>query len=437
MNTAERKIFAAHKKAGQYCVEGLDPTSALIKAANLDELNPEMTRRVSEMLNISLTKSFMKSASDKTASFPLADCEKAIKEVFAGEVHAKTAAVLSDLNWELEGKSLSITRKIDTSNDHSLFKVAKTETKEDINHLVKQAEGAKDLLRAEISKRAQDLLSAEAKALRTYTDIISHFRQNAYLPQKFAQFEERCYSEYGLDVGQYLDSIHVQLNEGTDRGDSDSHKKAFYFEPDSANLLFDSLMNQTDQISKQASELVIAKAAFGSFDSQINQFYKQALGGKPEVAGCAGDMIDLSKKKADFSLLSDPRLEAAIASRGQQGSESFTKGLEAAQNRIYKRPGDETDMEMDNVRRQAILADLMSNDDIISGQEPGNVQSAYNTLLSISPRSTLHREVVRSVLRNATAAQAIDPFTAKQLADLEGQHLKNEKIEKGQMAVSP
>lgn len=429
MNNAERKIFSAHTKAGQYCNQGLTPTEALVKAANAEDLNPEMTRRVSEMLNISLTKSFMKSASDKTATFPLADCERAIKEVFAGEIHAKTASVAAGINWDCHAGSFSVTRKIDNSGDHPFFKVAKVEQKENINDLVMQAEGAKAQLRTEISKRAQDLLSTESEALTLYSNLISWFRRSDN-HDKYAAFEEQCYGEYGTEVGHYLNSIYEHLNEGTERGDNSNLKLAFYFKPDEANLMFDSLMAKSDGISKSASELIIAKTALNSFDEQIGSFYKQAMG-NTKVAGAADDMLDFGKKKADFSLLEDPRLEAAMTSHSQQGTGNFAKGLEAEANRIYKQPKDEADLEVDNIRRQAILADLMNNDEIISAQEPTHVESAYNTLLQISPKSTLHREVVRSVLRNATAQQAIDPFTAKQLADLEGQHLKNDALAKG------
>ena len=70
----------------------------------------------------------------------------------------------------------------------------------------------------------------------------------------------------------------------------------------------------------------------------------------------------------------------------------------------------------------------MNNDEIISKQNPQDVASAYNTLLSLSPSTTLQREVVRSVLRNSTANQATDPFTASQISMLEQSKLRNKLL---------
>ena len=423
MNTTERKIFAAHKKAGEYCGSGMAPTKSLIKVANENDLNPEMTKRVAEMLNISLTKSFMKSASDKTATFPLADCKEAIDEIFTKVAIHKVAKEESNSFSSRH----SIKRKYTNSNDHEFFAFAKTaDYKENISDIVMQAEGAKSNLKIEISKCAQDLLKVESECLNSYSDIISHFRTSVD-PSAYSKFETQCYSDYGTKVAHYLDSIYEHLNEGTERGDVEVCKRAHYFVQRDINNKFDALMQQTLEINKIAKLVEEKKEELKNFEDSKMEFYKKvANDGKEEVTDYS-DLIDFSLSKVatdDLPAIAQSRgLNAVLSADDSQLSKERT--------RLNKFPEDSFDLQVDNIRRQAILADLMNNDEIISKQNPQDVASAYNTLLSLSPSTTLQREVVRSVLRNSTANQATDPFTASQISMLEQSKLKNKLLADG------
>ena len=422
MNTTERKIFAAHKKAGEYCGSGMAPTKSLIKVANENDLNPEMTKRVAEMLNISLTKSFMKSASDKTANFPLADCKEAIDEIFTKVAIHKVA--------KEEPNSFSsrhsIKRKYTNSNDHEFFAFVKTaDYKENISDIVMQAEGAKSNLKVEISKCAQDLLKVESECLNSYSDIISHFRTSVD-PSAYSKFETQCYSDYGTKVAHYLNSIHEQLNEGTERGDVEVCKRAHYFVQRDINNKFDALMQQTLEINKIAKLLADKKEELKSFEANTTEFYKKVANDGKEEVNDYSDLVDFSLSKV---AISQDSLPAIMQSRGLNAVLSADASEPSkARTTLNKLPGDTFDMEVDNIRRQAILADLMNNDEIISKQNPQDVASAYNTLLSLSPSTTLQREVVRSVLRNSTANQSTDPFTASQISMLEQSKLKNKLL---------
>lgn len=432
MNTAERKIFAAHKQAGFHCGQGMDPTEALIKSANEENLNPEMTRRVSEMLNISLTKAFMKSASDKTETFPIADAEVAIKKVFGEEPRQKSAAI--ERNPEdpfacFMGDYSLVRSPIADEDLHPFFKSAQSRTiAPNLGDLVCQAEGGRAVLRDGVSKLAQDSLSAQDRTLKLYSGLITHFRSSGNL-SGYADFENQCYSEYGSKVAFYLDSIFEQLPETTERGDVEMAKRAFYFKHGEANGLFDSLMSEVQAMGVITSDMEKLAAESADYNKRIDNHYRSAAG---QGSGkSASDMIDFKKKA---NVLTQNPLTSALDAVTDYDTKSFGKGLDYEDQAMYKRPKDEADMEMDNLKRQAILLDLMANDEVIAGQNPKHVQAAYDTLLQLSPKSTLHREVTRSVLRNATAQQAIDPFTAKQLTDLEGAHLKNKMLVDGKLS---
>lgn len=82
---------------------------------------------------------------------------------------------------------------------------------------------------------------------------------------------------------------------------------------------------------------------------------------------------------------------------------------------------------IENIQRSEILSDLYNNDDIISEHSPEDVTRAYQALVAANPELSLHKEVVRSVLRQAVNATSISPFDAKQWADTGSAIAKNKR----------
>lgn len=83
---------------------------------------------------------------------------------------------------------------------------------------------------------------------------------------------------------------------------------------------------------------------------------------------------------------------------------------------------------VDNIRRSAILEDLVANDPILSESSPKDVVNAYRTLVQSAPSMSLNKEVVRAVLRQVVNSVAVSPFDAKQWADYESTYNKNKSI---------
>jgi hypothetical protein len=69
--------------------------------------------------------------------------------------------------------------------------------------------------------------------------------------------------------------------------------------------------------------------------------------------------------------------------------------------------------------RGAILADLLSADPILQDADPRQVASIYKSLIATSPRVSLNKEIVRSVLRSAVNSVAISPADSKILTDVD------------------
>ena len=74
--------------------------------------------------------------------------------------------------------------------------------------------------------------------------------------------------------------------------------------------------------------------------------------------------------------------------------------------------------EIRKYRAQALLSELMSNDDVISGYSPDDVLSAYNEMVEAAPRIATTAAYVRPELRRRLAGNP-QPFEATELANLE------------------
>lgn len=75
--------------------------------------------------------------------------------------------------------------------------------------------------------------------------------------------------------------------------------------------------------------------------------------------------------------------------------------------------------EMQRISTQAMLADFLRNDEVISGYDPREVLEAYNEIASLSPRAASQPAVARALLRRRLTAGAMEPFESHQLTAIE------------------
>jgi hypothetical protein len=121
-------------------------------------------------------------------------------------------------------------------------------------------------------------------------------------------------------------------------------------------------------------------------------------------------------------------IPSAVEGVSKSLSDDHAKAHSLATESFYKGNKGEVDEEVNNIRRQKILMDLMADDEIIATMGPGNIQNAYNVLLGISPELSLQPAIVQAWLRNAGSSQAVDPFAAKQLVELDQGLMKSKAM---------
>lgn len=70
--------------------------------------------------------------------------------------------------------------------------------------------------------------------------------------------------------------------------------------------------------------------------------------------------------------------------------------------------------------QQAVLKDLLENDEMLRDADPDHVASLFNTMVDVAPKMTKYKDAVKSFLRQGIAHEGgLDPVTIGELAKAE------------------
>lgn len=481
--SAERKIANALSRAVSLHLEGSGPDDSVKTAVLEGGLNPNMADRVVEGFNIALTRAFLKTAQDKTDSFPTASKE-AVRKLAFGDVplvdHPEESVPDGPRSF-WDGPSGLKVASLDDDNHKaaSWGDPGPSGPRRDLPSVMRDVSGFRKAAAAEIEEARMLAAGAEHGSEAAISSVAGFFRLSENRG-KFAGFEAETYSELGPEAQPFVEAIRKEASVREAPEDPARYAGRVFSSLDFAPQV--SAVARAMELAGAADEHRSKMAALrGELDEQSRELsgIARALSGVPDRPGAsAAEMLadpvpvpaqDLfgrkmaagedddgdddgnkGKKKsppppppgsvgAFFKDNSIGRVLDSVGvgfpsimdiSRGE--SSGIEKDYEAAaidsfrRNRGMGHLGATDVDELDNLRRQVILQDLMLNDEIISAQDPRNVARIYGTLLKINPRATLVPDITRSVLRAGLADSTVDPFTAEQFAKLEGAMAKNE-----------
>lgn len=428
MNEIEKEILAATKEAAQYNVEGKDPNDSIIKVALDRKLNAHKIARVVEAFNIAKHHQFFRSdATDKTAAFPIAEIDPILKAVFKdspvvdNQTSEKTASLDLIVSREKNVKVASEPENIPVSTVKDL--------PQNIEFLASHALGAVKLAKDEEEFfRSQKQYWHDA-ILSNGVKIASYFNQ-LQNRDEFVKFASILRSAFGQKGDQITEIVRKAANTNLPELPSDDNVGILPMpksEPYNHVIeLFDALGRY-----KEAHENHEKSAAdFLQKEAKVNEL----LGIKKEAGmGVLGeDPVDLVIKNTNhplnFNLAARKGTDSAITDMAAKAQESAAKAKHAPSKAI------DDDPEIQDFKRMTMLNEMLESDPIISKLSPEDVQSAYNSITQMAPTVSLsHPEIVRSVLRQASAQQALDPFTAKQLVELEQSITQNRLMAAGKL----
>lgn len=414
---------------------GMSADAAIVAAAKEHDLTVDQVDRVVESFNTAKSINYYeKTTGDRTGGFDLADKKKVTLALFGKEKKEESVEPKSEKAIEEKAEKTAeeiygdafYTQAPDVSlNRKSIF------TQKKANYLDQLAK------------------QAEANQEHGYSDsTLSAMVSDAYSTIKAAEAD--ALSAVGT-INSYLNDAIIKIAEGLVR-------VGYGAQEDRANM-FKTACPHKNVVAMVEKACPMLKAATGG------KYAKMAVVDTTPVDGLldeANDMQEALNKRAEFiakaevfkkraelvksAMFKDPSMHGVVkqATAKNNAPENFihrprptTLAKKANEDELKKSAQEDlmnsllavqTDptatvskgvKTLANHERSALLADLMSSDPIIQDADPRQVSAVYKSIIASSPKLSLNKEVVRSVLRQAVNSIAISPADTKTLTDIE------------------
>lgn len=423
--------------------EGLSPTDAIVKVARDGNMSPNAIRLVARAYNTGRQESQRKTASsilDKFASFPLADGEAALQQIYPSHVDppsvARTKAAVSDeYSRPPESPQTAASRhsiKVAHAPMPAMVETPPEPYQESSEQRMRRAYNA----HLKVSQACEEVRYqgsvARDNLLLAIGRLGDYFKQAGEVSFEQAEWVAKNY--LGKQGETLMAAVHVRNNpmprQVVDTY-SDEAKQAASFLDGLRTKRAAASTQPPQSINWDAAPYVLMhaaiKAAEAVKESQLaytaarKQLEKSAETLRPfdparatippptsiipmdepkEVQGSLGMATGIGLKSVlDQALSPKPKSELIE----QQWME-----LEDPQH----------ENELRKIQAQAMLQDFMANDEVISGYDPEEILRHYNELSSMTPRAATQPGVMRPLLRRRLQG-AMEPFEAEQATNIE------------------
>lgn len=414
----KEKLRKALESAVEYYNDGLSANDAVVKAASEHELTVDQTDRVVESFNTAKTINFYdKNASDRTGKFDLASKKDVTLELFGKGKTEKKASVKSTSDPDVFSNAFYFGAPDTSLNRKSVF----------------------------AEKRASYLdfcaKVAEERWAHGYSDsTLQGMANDAYQTIKSAE----------ADIDSAIGTINSYLWTATTKiADAISHAP-YGTQEDLADLFKVACPHKIviEQVSKFCP--ILKKASGGDYaktpvvdTTPVDDLLKEA----EDIMAAVKQRAEYRQKKAEFqkraetvrsAILSDPSLSDKVPSvkkaedllhapekpyEKKAAPDVLTSQLENSVDTLSNitsvKSRKEENEALRDEQRGAILADLLSSDPILQDADPRQVAAVYKSIVASSPRVSMNKEVVRSVLRGAVNSIAFSPNDMKVLTDVD------------------
>lgn len=405
------KLRRALEDAVKHYNDGMSATEAVVKSASEHDLTVDQTDRVVESFNTAKTINYFdKNASDRTGKFDLANKKDVTLAIF-GKMPEKKASV----------------RKVADPDTLSSFYMGAPDRSGNRKHLFAE-------------KRAAFLTEMAKEASNNWAYGYSSNTLHAVAADRDSMLKS---AEEDIDTA--LRMLDGYLMTATEKIAKDLSSGAYEEPEDKANLFKVACPHAI--VLKEVSKIcpLLKRASGGEYAKQnvvdttkIDSILKEA----DDIVTAVAQRKIYRQKKAEFAKKRESLKEAMFNSMGitpktEKSAEDFlhVPSMNKKAQLLDLFPVSDSKKILDSVAskssnkdqnehirdeaRGALLADLLSSDPILQDADPRQVAAIYKSIVSASPRVSMNKEVMRSVLRGAVNSIAISPNDVKVLTDVD------------------
>lgn len=384
--------------------KGSEPCDACVKVASDLNFNKEMTKRAIEAYNQSKTLHELsnRKGSDRLGSFPIIKTAEVMDKLFpervvnpitkqaSAQIVSSVKSVTTNFN-----KVAQVENRLETHGHlvkgEALEKSAESITKEKIKTLNSKNTAVTKQIQA--TKLAYDTTQIKFEQLSSELhDCI----RNAVMREPFHRIESFIHSKFGKEAQAISDFVY-NLSGVEKLG----HRRAAPHELISSDFTLadwapigasiENVVKIAQELQKKAIERTKLEKVAQELDSE-----------KKALFDMTGNALGYAKSKLDEFKSPDSK-------------SVFNTELDKAVTGLND-PSFRDDME--RIKTQAVLHDLMTNDDVISTYEPHKVTGLFNELHEVAPMAASKPAVLRDLLRRGLVNGGFESLEIGQLGDI-------------------
>lgn len=430
---AEAKLIGAIERAAAYVNDGMAPNDAIVKSASESNIPSGHINLMVHAYNTGRTTKQREQGNDaleKAADFPLADAQTVLDTLYPKAV--KTSAEISRAHVVSPDYAVNpagmLARRAAAQTKAAAAKISlpeKTWTPPPRDEEAAARRAASEKRAAELAQEElrRQATVAYSKAAAAMEELHEYFRHPGNMSFQDAVREtELRYGEDGVSVLNKLAAVYPHLTKQAATKD---------------------LIIGECQPCKLAAAVLSALEAYNEAQARVPAA-KQAASKKAEPAVVTGSILynpadePLTLKSAAPAPAPMPRLGAidslmeapAAIGRRMVGAVDFMdprdpKDLTQGAYKDLTDPAHET--ELQNIRAQGVLHDLLLNDPVISGHDPHDVTLAFNDIAEVAPQSVSSPATMQALLRKRLEAGSMADFDIAQLVNMEKAKADTEK----------
>jgi len=386
----------------QHASDGLtSPTDALVKVAQDHSLNRHEIQRIAEAYNASAQLALMKQAKEDDNVeiddvIPLADGTDAADKIFGSVSEAVEGDKKDDMLDPGEYKTDALLKAASAVTPEAMTfcepaarpvaqrkvaaapvgTVVERSPEEQLDYLVKKAEGQLSALKKEHSLIVDEAASAKYAALKSIDAFSERMHRND--APDFSHVEKTAKALHS-GMGIVCDTVYkgcglATIGHGRYTGDLPKYASV------------DDYKDEVDELSRVRDNMATAAVKYAEADSILTQCEKlqyqlrTAFSGQEKVAV---DPVGMMLERATQRAMSGPAEADKIVERH------------------VGKPNEELRTQLGGDRMQVALSDLTQNDPVISqyAKQPGTIETAFNELVTLRPGLADQPAVLRAALR--------------------------------------
>jgi hypothetical protein len=420
---AEAKLLGAIEKAAERVNAGDEPNAAIIKIAADENMPAGHVQLMVHAYNTGRTTTQREkgaSTNEKSADFKLADADVILEALFPKEVKTaaemvKAAAVSTE--YAIPPTDF-IARRYAGMQKAASAAVALPEKTWTPPPRDEHAAAMRANSEKQAAKRAEEELRRQAtaaygKAASAMEQLHEYFRRPGNMAFQDAVRETGLrHGDAAVSVLKKVSAVYPHIEKQAANG-----KNVFgHCEP-----------------CELAQNVLAAVEDYNTAQQRVPVKTAAAKKGEPDTI--TGSVLynpleeSLELKKADASSSLWPM--SVTRQLGQtmfEGGSSYVKSPDQMRGDAFQDITDpDHDRKLRSIRAQGVLADLVTNDPVISGHDPREVATAFNELAEVAPNFMDSGATVQALLRKRLEAGQLADFDIKQLMDMEKLRAEKQK----------